>query len=94
MKELKFKIFDICKLIYEEQREAGAQLQQIERTMERLKVDFKEAMIKRRGFYGTYEELDALFDYAKTNSDHRIHSEVKRKVIEIKDRHIYYKLEE
>jgi hypothetical protein len=51
-------------------------------------------MIKRKGYYGTYEELDALFDYAKTNADHRIFTEVKKKVDEIKDRHIYDKLEE
>jgi len=46
-------------------------------------------MIRSKGFYGSYEELDAMFDYAKTNSDHRIFTEVKKKIQEIKDRHIY-----
>jgi hypothetical protein len=90
---MKYKIFDICRLIYEEQREAGAQLQQIERTVEKLKVDFKEAMIKKKGYYGSYEDLDALFEYSKTNSDHRIYTEVKQKINEIKKRNIYNNLE-
>lgn len=91
---MKFKIFEICKLIYEEQREAGAQLQQIERTVAKLKVEFKECMLKKKGNYGSYEELDALFDQAKTNSDLRIHQEVKQRINEIRDRNIYSKLEE
>lgn len=90
---MKYKIFDVCRLIYEEQREAGAQLQQIERTIEKLKVDFKEAMIKKKGFYGSYEDLDALFEYSKTNSDHRIYTEVKQKINEIKNRNVYNNLE-
>lgn len=93
LKEMKYKIFDVCRLIYEEQREAGAQLQQIERAIEKLKVDFKEAMIKKRGYYGTYEDLDAMFEYSKTSSDHRIFTEVKQKIAEIKNRNVYNNLE-
>lgn len=45
LKNMKFKIFDVCKLIYEEQREAGAQLQMIERKIEQLKSNFKRMML-------------------------------------------------
>ena len=51
-------------------------------------------MVKKRGYNGSYDELDALFDYAKTNADHRIYAEVRQKLTEVKDRQIYNKLEE
>lgn len=51
-------------------------------------------MVRKRGYYGSYDELDALFDYAKTNTDHRIYAEVRQKLGEVKNRQIYNKLED
>lgn len=93
MKALKQKIFDICKLIYEEQKEAGAQLLQIERKIEQLKVNFKMVMLHKKGYFGTEEELDAMFEF-KNNQNSQIFAEVKDKISEIKKRNIYNKLEE
>ena len=49
--------------------------------------------MKNKRYIGSYEELDALFDFANSNSDSRIHAEVKQKINEIKDRHIYNQIE-
>lgn len=51
LKQLKFKIFDICKLIYEEQREAGSQLLKIERKVEQLKSNFKTLTLQKKGHF-------------------------------------------
>lgn len=61
--------------------------------MKRLKVNFKDTMLKKKGYYGNYDDLDALFNYSKSNADHRIYTEVKQRLQEIKDRHIYENLE-
>ena len=50
-KKMKTQIFNVCKMIFEEQREAGSQLKQIERRIEALKVQFKQAMLKKKGYY-------------------------------------------
>ena len=52
-------------------------------------MNFKDSMMKTKGYYGTYEDLDAMFDYAKTNADNRIYTEVKAKIHDIKSRHVY-----
>jgi len=85
---MKFKIYDICKLIYEEQRLAGAQLQKIERKVRQLRNTFTQNMVRNKAYFGSYEEVDALFD-SKTDKSNRIHGEVLEKMKEVKNRNIY-----
>ena len=44
-KDIKAKIYDVCKLIYEEQRSAGSQLEQIERKVSQLRANFTNLMV-------------------------------------------------
>jgi len=90
-RDLKEKIYDVCKLIYEEQRIAGAQLQQIERKVCQLRANFTELMVKSKGYATSYEEVEALFSFKNDSS--RIHSEVLTKIKEIKNRNVSSQLE-
>lgn len=93
LKDMKFKIYDVCKMIYEEQRLAGARMQQIERKVQQLKAKFTHQMSKQKGYLMSYDDIESLFDY-QSNQSTLLHSEVQSKIKEIKSRHITTQLEE
>lgn len=45
-KEMKIKIYDICKMIFEEQKTAGMQLKQIELKVQKIRDNFTKVMIE------------------------------------------------
>ena len=53
LRQMKKKIFEVCKLIYDEQRIAGAQLKEIELKVKQLRSKFTTAMIKHKGYWGS-----------------------------------------
>jgi hypothetical protein len=76
---MKVRIFEVCKLIYDEQRIAGAQLKQIELKVSELRTIFTRTMLKQKGYWGSERELDQLFESDQTQSS-RIHAEVSKKI--------------
>ena len=90
---MKFKIYDVCKMIYEEQRLAGSRMQQIERKVQALKARFTHQLSKQKGYEMSYDDIESLFEY-QTSQSTLLHSEVQSKIKEIKSRHITAQLEE
>ena len=86
------KIFEVCKLIYDEQRVAGSQLKQIELKVQELRSNFSRTMMKQKGYWGSDEEINQLFNNG-TSSNTRIHAEVEKKIKELKNRNISSQLE-
>jgi ribosomal protein S8 len=80
-------------MIYDEQRIAGAQLQQIERKVSQLRSNFNKLMMQKKGYLTSYEELDALFDF-KADNNNKIHAEVKYRIKQIKERQFSHNLED
>lgn len=58
LKDQKMKIFEVCKLIYDEQRIAGSQLKQIELKVQELRTNFSRTMMKTKGYWGSEEEIN------------------------------------
>ena len=59
----------------------------IERKVVQVRANFSRAMVKKKGYLSSYEEIDALFDF-KQNAQNRINAEVKSKIKEIQDRNV------
>ena len=60
---MKQNVFEICSLIYDEQKAVGAQLHNIEREVTRLRRNFTEAILNNRSYKNsTFEDVDYWFD--------------------------------
>lgn len=60
---MKQNVFEICSLIYDEQKAVGAQLHNIEREVTRLRRNFTEAILNNRSYRNsTFEDVDYWFD--------------------------------
>ena len=68
-------------------------MNQIERTVRRLREKFIEGMLIKKGPTTQYEEINMMFE-SKNQPESRIHSSVKKNIEEIKNRNISAQLEE
>ena len=60
---MKQNVFEICSLIYDEQKAVGAQLHNIEREVTRLRRNFTEAILNNKSYRNsTFEDVDYWFD--------------------------------
>lgn len=87
----KVKIYEVCKLIYDQQRLAADQLQIIERKVKQLRAEFTKQMMQNKGYWTTQEEIDQLFNLGQ--NDGLVNVEIQEKIKQIKNRNITHKLE-
>lgn len=80
-------------MIYDEQKTAGMQLQQIELRVSKIRDDFTKAIINNQGSYlKGQQEVDNLFEYGQQR-DSQIHWEVDKRIKDLKNRNLASQLQ-
>ena len=87
-KGLKKQIFEVCQLIYDQQQIAASEMNQIERSLRKLRENFTRQVLKQGGYLNTFEEVDALFE----NKEGQLKSIRENELLKMKHRNITAKM--